>query len=79
MEQARQQLLDMPWPEPETVTKGVTSLHNADTHQDHFNRYSGTSRPQLYLHRCRLENAHGPTPTRWLDVRVPFSKPWQTL
>ena len=45
VEQARQQLLDMPWPEPETVTKGVTSLHNADTHQDHFNRYSGTSRP----------------------------------
>jgi len=31
-------LLDMDWPNPETVTKGVTSISNAETHQDHLNR-----------------------------------------
>ena len=36
--------------------------------------------PQLYLHRCRLESVHGPTSTRVAGrMRVPFSKPWQTL
>ena len=31
----------MPWPEPETVIKGVTSLNDADTHQMHLERLQG--------------------------------------
>ena len=37
---SRDALDSMDWPEPHTVTKGVTSLSNADTHQAHFNRLS---------------------------------------
>jgi 2-oxoisovalerate dehydrogenase E1 component len=39
--QARIALLEMPWPEPETVTKGVTSINDADTHLDHLLRIRG--------------------------------------
>ena len=46
VEDAQTTLNEMEWPEPETVTKGVTSLHNADTHDDHLQRYSGRSRPE---------------------------------
>jgi 2-oxoisovalerate dehydrogenase E1 component len=35
---ARAELEQMPWPEPETVTKGVTLLHDADSHDDHLQR-----------------------------------------
>ena len=34
---AREHVEKMEWARPETVTKGVTSLHDADTHQDHLN------------------------------------------
>ena len=44
---ARQALEAMPWPEPHTVTKGVTSLHNADTHEDHLIRIKGEAAPSL--------------------------------
>lgn len=33
-------LLAMDWPNPETVTKGITSISNAESHQDHLNRLS---------------------------------------
>ena len=46
VEEARTNLLDMDWPEPETVTKGVTTLHDADAHADHLHRYIGTRRPE---------------------------------
>ena len=46
VESARKALLEMDWPEPETVTKGVTTLHDADTHEDHLQRYSGHARPE---------------------------------
>lgn len=41
VEQARLTLLEMAWPKPETVTKGVTSINDADTHQDHLLRLKG--------------------------------------
>ena len=41
VEEARKALLEMSWPEPETVTKGVTSLNDADTHSDHLSRLTG--------------------------------------
>ncbi|MDA9156170.1 thiamine pyrophosphate-dependent enzyme [Candidatus Poseidoniaceae archaeon] len=40
---ARQELEDMAWPEPESVTKGVTSLNDAETHEERFNRLSTVS------------------------------------
>ncbi len=43
VEAAKTALLDMDWPEPETVTRGVTSFHDADTHVDHLNRIGGQS------------------------------------
>jgi len=36
--QARIDLEEIPWPEPETVTKGVSIIHDSDTHQDHLTR-----------------------------------------
>ena len=44
VEAARNTLLEMPWPEPETVTKGVTSLHDADTHAARLARMKGDLR-----------------------------------
>ena len=40
---AREHVESMGWADPETVTKGVTSLHDADTHEDHLIRLSGSS------------------------------------
>ncbi len=33
----------MAWPQPETVTKGITSIHDADSHQDHLFRLKGNA------------------------------------
>tara|TARA_B100000035_G_scaffold134381_1_gene114373 strand:+ start:243 stop:2840 length:2598 start_codon:yes stop_codon:yes gene_type:complete len=38
VENDRSKLLEMDWPKPETVTKGVTSITDADTHSDHLSR-----------------------------------------
>lgn len=40
---AREHVESMDWADPNTVTKGVTSLHDADTHEDHLVRLSGDS------------------------------------
>ena len=40
---AREHVESMDWADPKTVTKGVTSLHDADTHEDHLIRLSGNS------------------------------------
>ena len=40
---AREHVESMDWADPKTVTKGVTSLHDADTHEDHLVRLSGNS------------------------------------
>ena len=40
---ARAHVESMDWADPKTVTKGVTSLHDADTHEDHLIRLSGNS------------------------------------
>ena len=59
---AREHVEKMEWARPETVTKGVTSLHDADTHQDHLTRLSGESilhesTPVLEVGKCLLEYA----------------------
>lgn len=41
VDEARAEVLAMAWPEPETVTRGVTSLNDASTHQDHLDRLTG--------------------------------------
>lgn len=42
---ARATLDDMPWVNPETVTTGITSIHDADTHADQLARTS----PQAHI------------------------------
>ena len=44
-------LLAMEWPSPETVTKGITSISDAESHQDHLTRLSN---PHLDFHEARL-------------------------
>ena len=34
VDNARSDVEEMAWPEPETVTKGITTIHDARTHQD---------------------------------------------
>jgi TPP-dependent pyruvate/acetoin dehydrogenase alpha subunit len=36
LDSAREHVEQMGWANPETVTKGITSLHDADTHEDHL-------------------------------------------
>jgi pyruvate/2-oxoglutarate/acetoin dehydrogenase E1 component len=43
LDSARQHVEQMGWANPETVTKGITSLHDADTHEDHLSRLNGAS------------------------------------
>jgi pyruvate/2-oxoglutarate/acetoin dehydrogenase E1 component len=38
VDQALNDVTEMEWPDPLTVTKGVTTLNDAETHQDRFNR-----------------------------------------
>lgn len=38
---ARREVEAMEWADPQTITKGVTLLHDADTHDDHLNRITG--------------------------------------
>ena len=38
IEQHNDELSEMEWPKPETVTKGVTTLNDADTHSEHLER-----------------------------------------
>ena len=40
---ARKHVEEMEWADPATVTKGITSLHDADTHEDHLIRLSGST------------------------------------
>ena len=35
---AREDIEAMDWPDPKTVTKGITSIHDADTHEEHLER-----------------------------------------
>ena len=36
--EARKDVEIMEWPEPDTVTKGITKIHDADTHEEHLER-----------------------------------------
>ena len=35
---ARKDVETMDWPDPKTVTKGITTIHDADTHEEHLER-----------------------------------------
>ena len=59
---ARKHVEDMEWADPSTVTKGITSLHDADTHEDHLIRLSGSAihaehQAVLDVGECLLEYA----------------------
>ena len=55
----REKLLEMDWPKPETVTKGVTSINDADTHENHLTRLQNGSTnipsPRLAVGETNLE------------------------
>ena len=58
--EAREHVENMGWANPETVTKGITSLHDADSHEDHLIRLTGDSilketPPVLEVGECLLE------------------------
>lgn len=53
VDDARGDLEDMQWPSPQSVTKGITSLNDAETHQDHLSRISGDD--ELLLLESPLE------------------------
>ena len=36
---ARDEMMEMPWPEGNTVTRGVTSLHDAASHAEQYDRF----------------------------------------
>ena len=42
VDSARAEVEAMDWPDPKTVTIGVTSIHDADTHDDHLQRLTGS-------------------------------------
>ncbi len=39
VESARKQMESSPWPEGNSVTKGITSLHDAETHTEQYDRF----------------------------------------
>ena len=52
VDEARKLVEAMAWPDPETVTKGVTTLHDARTHNDHLNTIGSASDVQsLAIHQ----------------------------
>ena len=61
VENDRSKLSEMDWPKPETVTKGVTSITDADTHSDHLSRLQIASTeypsPRLEVGESTLEYA----------------------
>jgi len=66
---------EMDWPEAETVTKGVTSIGDADTHSDHLSRYygdtepaSGEAQPPLEVGECRHD--FGSSKSTWTYSRA---------
>ena len=42
VDSARMHVEEMEWADPSTVTIGITSLHDADSHEDHLKRLSGS-------------------------------------
>ena len=43
VENAREEMELMPWPEGNTVTQGITSRHNADSHSQQYERFENES------------------------------------
>ena len=44
VDNAREEMEMMPWPEGNTVTQGVTSRHNADSHTQQYDRFEKTDK-----------------------------------
>jgi len=44
VDNAREEMEMMPWPEGNTVTQGVTSRHNADSHSQQYDRFEKTDK-----------------------------------
>ena len=42
---SREEMENMPWPEGNSVTKGITSLHDASSHSEQFSRFSESREP----------------------------------
>ena len=60
VDSARMHVEEMEWADPSTVTIGITSLHDADSHEDHLKRLSGSvirgrAAPVLDVGECLLE------------------------
>jgi len=45
--EARKTIDDMPWPEGQSVTKGITSFHDSDSHADQLSRLAGEAGEEL--------------------------------
>ena len=52
---AREEMEGMPWPEGYTVTKGITSLHDAASHTEQYERFER----EVGLIKCPLEPGEG--------------------
>jgi len=50
---ARKDVEAMDWPNPKTVTKGITTIHDAETHEEHLERIK---KPKLYSQSSTLSN-----------------------
>ena len=60
VDSARMHVEEMEWADPSTVTIGITSLHDADSHEDHLKRLSGSvtrteASPVLDVGECLLK------------------------
>ena len=43
VDSAREDIESMDWPDPKTVTKGITSMHDAETHEEHLERIKNSN------------------------------------
>ncbi len=61
VENARKEMEIMPWPEGNTVTKGITSRHDADSHSQQYDRFE-----KEYIEPI-------PSPVKKGDIKIDFS------
>jgi len=69
-DQARVEVEAMSWPAPETVTLGVTSLHDADTHQDRLNRDGSGIEAQAVLSSGEVDVDFDSSSGSWTYARA---------
>jgi len=69
-DQARVEVEAMSWPAPETVTLGVTSLHDADTHQDRLDRDGSGIEAQAVLSSGEVDVDFDSSSGSWTYARA---------